>query len=68
MYKVSSELASYILLTLDTSSKSFIEWMKRLDPDSMESKLQRLESELETLLKENDFDDMLQLFHALAVP
>ncbi len=58
-----------MLISFDPDSKKHVDFFLRVipDPDGYKKNLDRLDQELMDVLEKNNFTDILELFHAVAV-
>ena len=66
-YNISNELANYMLLALDTTARKHYDFMNLSYPDgSFKRKLDKLEAELQMVIKKNDLSNLLDLYYLVA--
>ena len=66
-YNISNDLANYMLLALDTTARKHTDFMAMSFPDGSHiDRLDKLEDELQTVLRVNKLDNLLDLFYKVA--
>ncbi len=66
-HNISNDLANYMMLALDTTVRKHVDFMSMSFPDgSYIKRLERLEEELQEVLRVNKLDNLLDLFYLVA--
>ncbi len=66
-YNISNELANYMLLALDTTIYKHFEFINMSFSDGSHARrIQRLEVELQSVLKQNRLESLLDLYYLVA--